>query len=83
VQRNGRDLELSPREFDLLGFFVRHPNEVIDRRQILNKVWGYDYYGTARTIDNFVTKLRHKMEPDPAHPIHFVTARGIGYKFVP
>ena len=83
VQRNGRDLELSPREFDLLGFFVRHPNEVIDRRQILNKVWGYDYYGTARTIDNFVTKLRHKMEPDPAKPIHFVTARGIGYKFVP
>jgi DNA-binding response OmpR family regulator len=83
VQRNGRDLELSPREFDLLGFFVRHPNEVMDRRQILNKVWGYDYYGTARTIDNFVTKLRHKMEPDPTKPVHFVTARGIGYKFVP
>ena len=83
VQRNGRELELSPREFDLLGFFVRHPNEVMDRRQILNKVWGYDYYGTARTIDNFVTKLRSKMEPDPTKPVHFVTARGIGYKFVP
>ena len=79
----GRPLELSPREFDLLGFFVRHPNEVMDRRQILNKVWGYDYYGTARTIDNFVTKLRQKMEPNPNNPVHFVTARGIGYKFVP
>ena len=83
VSRGGKVLELSPREFDLLAYFVRHPNEVMDRRQILNKVWGYDYYGTARTIDNFVTKLRQKMEPDVTKPVHFVTARGIGYKFVP
>ena len=83
ITSRGRHLELSPREFDLLGFFVRHPNEVIDRRQILNKVWGFDYYGTARTIDNFVTKLRQKLEPDATNPKHFVTARGIGYKFVP
>jgi DNA-binding response OmpR family regulator len=83
VSRDGKPLELSPREFDLLGFFVRHPNEVVDRRQILNKVWGYDYYGTARTIDNFVTKLRQKLEPNANTPIYFVTARGIGYKFVP
>jgi len=83
VMRDGRELELSPREFDLLSYFVRHPNEVMDRRQILNKVWGYDYYGTARTIDNFVTKLRQKIEPNANKPVHFVTARGIGYKFVP
>jgi two-component system alkaline phosphatase synthesis response regulator PhoP len=83
VACQGKLLELSPREFDLLGYFVRHPNEVIDRRQILNKVWGFDYYGTARTIDNFVTKLRQKLEPDPENPVHFQTARGIGYKFVP
>ena len=83
IARNGTTLELSPREFDLLAFFVRHPNEVIDRRQILNKVWGYDYYGTARTIDNFVTKLRQKLEPDVRKPAHFVTMRGVGYKFVP
>ena len=62
---------------------MRHPNGVIDRRQILNKVWGYDYYGTARTIDNFVTKLRQKLEPDVRKPAHFVTVRGVGYKFVP
>jgi DNA-binding response OmpR family regulator len=83
VTRGETALDFSPREFDLLAYFVRHPNEVMDRRQILNKVWGYDYYGTARTIDNFVTKLRQKLEPNPNKPVHFVTARGIGYKFVP
>jgi two-component system OmpR family response regulator len=83
IARDGEQLELSPRAFDLLAYFVRHPNEVVDRKQILNKVWGYDYYGTARTIDNFVTKLRQALEPDAANPRHFVTARGIGYKFVP
>ncbi len=83
IRRDGKLLELSPRAFDLLAYFVRHPNEVVDRKQILNKVWGYDYYGTARTIDNFVTKLRQALEPDIRKPRHFVTARGIGYKFVP
>jgi two-component system alkaline phosphatase synthesis response regulator PhoP len=83
VARDAKLLDLSPKEFDLLGYFVRHPNEVMDRKQILNKVWGFDYYGTARTIDNFVTKLRQKLEPDAENPIHFVTARGIGYKFIP
>ena len=83
VTKAGEELDFSPREFDLLAYFVRHPNEVMDRRQILNKVWGYDYYGTARTIDNFVTKLRQKIEPEADKPKHFVTARGIGYKFVP
>jgi DNA-binding response OmpR family regulator len=83
VKRGERSLDFSPREFDLLAYFVRHPNEVMERRQILNKVWGYNYYGTARTIDNFVTKLRQKIEPVASKPVHFVTARGIGYKFVP
>jgi two-component system alkaline phosphatase synthesis response regulator PhoP len=83
VVRGEKSLEFSPREFDLLAYFVRHPNEVMERRQILNKVWGYNYYGTARTIDNFVTKLRQKIEPEASKPVHFVTARGIGYKFVP
>ena len=83
VTRGDKTLDFSPREFDLLAYFVRHPNEVMERRQILNKVWGYNYYGTARTIDNFVTKLRQKIEPVANDPVHFVTARGIGYKFVP
>jgi DNA-binding response OmpR family regulator len=83
VTRDGKPVDLSPREFDLLAFFVKHPNQVLERRQILNKVWGYDYYGTARTIDNFVTKLRQKLEVDPESPLHLLTVRGIGYKFVP
>jgi DNA-binding response OmpR family regulator len=83
VMKAARPLDLSPREFDLLGYFIKHPNQVLERRQILNKVWGYDYYGTARTIDNFVTKLRQKVEPDAEHPTYLVTVRGIGYKFVP
>ncbi len=83
VTKGGKALDLSPREFDLLAYFVKHPNQVLERRQILNKVWGYDYYGTARTIDNFVTKLRQKVEPDAERPLFLVTVRGVGYKFVP
>ncbi len=83
VNKSARPLDLSPREFDLLAYFIKHPNQVLERRQILNKVWGYDYYGTARTIDNFVTKLRQKVEPDAERPIYLMTVRGIGYKFVP
>src|SRR5581483_10208401 len=83
VTKAQKPLDLSPREFDLLAYFIKHPNQVLERRQILNKVWGYDYYGTARTIDNFVTKLRQKVEPDAERPIYLMTVRGIGYKFVP
>ena len=83
VTKAQKPLDLSPREFDLLAYFIKHPNQVLERRQILNKVWGYDYYGTARTIDNFVTKLRQKVEPDAEQPIYLRTVRGIGYKFVP
>lgn len=83
VTKAQKPLDLSPREFDLLAYFIKHPNQVLERRQILNKVWGYDYYGTARTIDNFVTKLRQKVEPDAERPFYLMTVRGIGYKFVP
>ena len=83
VTKAQKPLDLSPREFDLLAYFIKHPNQVLERRQILNKVWGYDYYGTARTIDNFVTKLRQKVEPDAERPTYLMTVRGIGYKFVP
>ena len=54
---------------------------VLSRDQILNKVWGYDYEGTARTIDNFINKLRSKIEDDPARPRYILTVRGVGYKF--
>ena len=53
----------------------------LSREEILNKVWGYDYYGTPRTIDNFIQKLRQKVERDAQEPEHILTVRGIGYKF--
>lgn len=81
--KDGDPLETSVREFKLLKFFVENRGKVLDRKEILNKVWGYDYFGTARTIDNFITKLRQKVEDDPDNPKHIVTVRGVGYKFVP
>ena len=83
LQKDGAPLETSVREFKLLKFFVENRGKVLDRKEILNKVWGYDYFGTARTIDNFITKLRQKVEDDPDDPQHIVTVRGVGYKFVP
>ncbi len=82
LTRGGDPVELSTREFMLLKFMVENRNQVLERKVILNKVWGYDYFGTARTIDNFVTKLRQKIEDVPAKPRHILTVRGIGYKFV-
>jgi DNA-binding response OmpR family regulator len=80
--KDGEPLETSVKEFQLLKFFVENRGKVLDRKEILNKVWGYDYFGTARTIDNFITKLRQKVEDDPDDPKHIVTVRGVGYKFV-
>jgi DNA-binding response OmpR family regulator len=80
---DGEETDVSPREFDLLQYLTRNPNRVLSRDQILNRVWGYDYYGTARTIDNFIQKLRRKVEDDPENPRYIVTVRGVGYKFVP
>lgn len=83
LTKDNEPLETSVREFKLLKFFVENRGKVLDRKEILNKVWGYDYFGTARTIDNFITKLRQKVEDDPDDPKHIVTVRGVGYKFVP
>ncbi|TET31764.1 MAG: response regulator transcription factor [Planctomycetota bacterium] len=78
----GKEVELSTREFMLLKYLAENEGVVLDRQSILNKVWGYDYYGTSRTIDNFVTKLRQKIEDDPENPRHLMTIRGVGYKFL-
>jgi DNA-binding response OmpR family regulator len=80
---HGEPVECTPKEFDLLRFLIRNKGRVLSRDQILNKVWGYDYYGTPRTIDNFIQKLRQKVENDAQRPDHIQTVRGIGYKFVP
>jgi DNA-binding response OmpR family regulator len=81
--RDGESIRLTAREFDLLEFLVRRPERVFSREQLLADLWGSDYDGTARTVDNFIRKLRAKVEPDPAEPRHLQTVHGIGYKLVP
>ena len=78
---DGNPVEVSNREFRLLRFLVENRGRVVSRDQILNNVWGYDYEGTARTIDNFINKLRSKIERDPQAPEIILTVRGVGYKF--
>ncbi|HEY4668690.1 MAG TPA: response regulator transcription factor [Tepidiformaceae bacterium] len=80
-RRAGRVLALKPKEFELLLFFVQHPGRVFSREQILNEVWGHDFYGGARTVDVHVRWLRQKIEDDPATPERIRTVRGSGYLF--
>jgi phosphate regulon transcriptional regulator PhoB len=81
VLLDGRKIELSLREFELLRFFVRSPNRVYDRLQILDLVWGQDTYVEPRTVDVHVRRLRARIERDDANPELIVTVRGVGYKF--
>ena len=82
VSRHGRYQEMSAREFDLLAYLIKNRNRVVDRQEILNDVWGRTYYGTHRTIDNFVNRIRRKIGDDAAVPQRLLTVRGVGYKFV-
>lgn len=79
----GRPLELTSREYDLLAWFVTHPDRVFSREQLLEAVWGSRYFGTARTVDNFVLRLRNHLGDDAEQPRHLETVRGIGYRFNP
>jgi DNA-binding response OmpR family regulator len=79
----GKALELTSREFDLLEFFVAHPDRVFTREQLMEAVWGSRYFGTARTVDNFVARLRAHIGDDAEHPRHLETVRGVGYRFNP
>lgn len=81
VTLRGEPVTLTSKEFDLLRFLVQSEGKVLPREVILDRVWGYDYYGTARTIDNFINRLRQKIEDDVESPRHIVTVRGVGYKF--
>lgn len=74
-------LNLTRKEYDLLAFLVKNRNVVLSREQILQEVWGNDYYGSDRTVDVHIRWLREKIEADPAHPQRLVTVRGVGYRF--
>jgi DNA-binding response OmpR family regulator len=81
--RNGAQVVLTAHEFKLLRFFLDNPERVLTREELLNEVWGYNSYPSTRTVDNQILKLRQKLEPNPAQPVHFCTVHGAGYRFVP
>jgi two-component system, OmpR family, alkaline phosphatase synthesis response regulator PhoP len=83
VLRDGKEVELTATEFDVLLCLVEAKGRVLSREQIQAHVWGPDHHGTTRTVDNFLLQLRAKLEMDPGEPKHLVTVRGVGYRFVP
>jgi two-component system alkaline phosphatase synthesis response regulator PhoP len=81
VWKDEAPVDLTPIEFDLLHVLARHPGRVLSREQLIEQVWGYDYYGDERVVDVHVGRLRKKVEDDPANPKLIVTVRGVGYRF--
>lgn len=81
VSLDGRRLDLTPREFDLLYFFARQPGKVFSRMDLLNAVWGYSHEGYEHTVNTHINRLRAKVEADPAQPLRILTVWGRGYKF--
>jgi DNA-binding response OmpR family regulator len=79
VLREGAEVPMKPKVFDLLAFLLRHPGQVVSRDQLLEQVWGYDYAGETRTVDVHVHWLRSAIEPSPAVPTLIQTVRGVGY----
>ncbi|WP_374970537.1 response regulator [Terrabacter sp. BE26] len=81
VTVEGRSTSLPLKEFELLEILLRNSGRVLTRMQLIDRVWGSDYVGDTKTLDVHVKRLRAKIEPDPANPVHIVTVRGLGYKF--
>jgi DNA-binding response OmpR family regulator len=77
------EVSLTRTEFHLLCELATHPNQVFSREQLLERVWGYDYFGDGRLVDVHIRRLRTKVEADPSQPRHVVTVRGLGYKLQP
>lgn len=81
VKKNGVDVDLKPKEFDLLRMMATNPGKVFTRDYLLEQLWGYDYLGDTRTVDVHMRRLRQKIEDVPAKPEMLKTVHGIGYKF--
>jgi DNA-binding response OmpR family regulator len=82
-RKGKREFGVTLREVQLLQFFMSHEGEALDRFAILDEVWGIKYEGTTRTLDQYVARLRQKIETDPATPRHILTIHGLGYRFIP
>jgi DNA-binding response OmpR family regulator len=83
VLRDGTEVRMKPKVFELLAFLMRHPGQVMSRDQLLERVWGYDYPGETRTVDVHVHWLRSAIEPMPDEPMLIQTVRGVGYVLRP
>ena len=80
--RRGEPIDMTPKDYDILHFLIRHRGEVVSRDQLLDQVWGYDNYPSTHTVDNHILKLRQKVEKDSAKPRYILSIYGEGYKFV-
>jgi two-component system alkaline phosphatase synthesis response regulator PhoP len=82
VMQGDKQVDLTPREFELLHYMIKNSGRVLSRDHLLDKVWGYEFVGDTRIVDVHVSHLREKLERDPKNPEYIKTVRGVGYKFV-
>jgi DNA-binding response OmpR family regulator len=82
ARRQGKPVEMTRKEFDILRFLVSREGSVVSREELLNEVWGMESYPVTRTVDNHIAGLRAKLEADQARPLYIQTVHGVGYKFV-
>jgi DNA-binding response OmpR family regulator len=82
TRKKGKSLALSPREYEILKYFIERCGEIVSREDLLNQVWGYDSFPNTRTVDTHIAKLRQKIEDKPEEPELIITIHGIGYKFL-
>ena len=83
ASRRGKPVDMTPKEFEILKYLWKNKNQVVSRDSLLTNVWGYDEAISSRTVDNFILKLRQKIEPTSSKPRHIVTIHGTGYKLIP
>jgi two-component system response regulator RegX3 len=81
VQVHGEKISMPLKEFELLELLLENANRVLTRGQIIDRVWGSNYFGDTKTLDVHIKRIRSKIEDDPARPVHLLTVRGLGYKF--
>ena len=81
VSKNGRMLDLTQREYELVRFLAQNPGKVVSRQELMSEVWQYEYFGDLRAVDVAVRRLREKLEDNPAEPAYVLTKRGVGYYF--
>jgi len=80
--KNGKPIQFSTKEYEILHFFIQHDDEIVSRDMLLDEVWGYDVFPTTRTVDNYILNLRKKIEKDPTQPKHILTIHKSGYRFI-